>query len=349
MTINKRVLSEDAAAGAVSAGGVAIAPMPLLSSMVKRPTTSNVAAPKPKKKAKKPKVLSSIFASIQEASDPTDSSLSGMDEAGVISKLKGLSNREKVRGLNTVTYGLEDDDGNITRIVLQSDDAQRFEQALQQMLSPAENEDRDVATEIPEILFKLKDEFNIVDVQWPEFREDEEETQVASPDAPQTDAGTTDSPDGQAPTDGDIMGGEIDGQQSTGDATDDQAGGLLTSIIAMMRTDAEARKAEAEARMAEAKQKEAKTSIEQAMAKVKQQEELMDMDAYDKSQREEQSEIKKLAQLARWRRMVQDGESEDQDLSTYVSDEDEEQLRSNRLRNRIDPKELAKYIAKRVR
>jgi hypothetical protein len=223
------------------------------------------------------------------------------------------------------------------------------------MLSPAENEDQDVAYEIPEILFKLKDQFNVVDVQWPEYHEDEEEDQVATPNDPN--AAQPEGEPGAEPNPGDQQDANslgLDDQAGAGaddmgdSGAGEDTGSLLQQVISMMTADAEARKADAEARKAEAKQREAKNTVEQAMAQVKQQEQMMDMDAYQKAQREQQKETKQLAQLARWRKMVQNGD-DDQDLSTYISDEDEEAVHRSSLRNRVDPKQLAKFIVSRMR
>ena len=127
-------LKEDAAGGAVGAGGVAAAATPLFASMVKRSVPD---APKPdtKKKSKKKKGLG-----LQEAFDdmgmqgqvdpsagsPRASSDPSFDASGVVSKLKGLENKEKQDYRDTVSFGLEDDNGGLVRVSVRTEQAQDF-------------------------------------------------------------------------------------------------------------------------------------------------------------------------------------------------------------------------------
>lgn len=290
-------LKEDAAGGAVGAGGVAAAATPLFASMVKR-SVPETKQPGDTKKSKKKKGLG-----LQEAFDdigmqgqtdpaagsPRTASDPSFDASGIVSKLKGLENKEKQDYRDTVSFGLEDDNGGLVRVSVRTEQAQDFEKALQSYMA---DEDEDL--EIAEILFKLRDQFDIVDVQWPEVEEDEEEDMSLA----QTGDASGMPPDGELPPGDEDMLGADAGMPPGGD---DQATSVLTQVIDMMKADAEARKAEARAREAEAKAKEAESVVNQAMAKVKQEEQFLDMDTYNKAKKDEEREAKRLAQLAKWK------------------------------------------------
>lgn len=75
---------------------------------------------------------------------------------------------------DTVTYGVEDDQGNLMKITVKSDIAKDFEDRLSQEIQKNAEFESDI-NKIPnrntpsmaEVLFKLKDEFEIIDVEFP--------------------------------------------------------------------------------------------------------------------------------------------------------------------------------------
>lgn len=75
---------------------------------------------------------------------------------------------------DTVTYGVEDDQGNLMKITVKSDIAKDFEDRLAQEIQKNAEFEADI-NKIPnrntpsmaEVLFKLKDEFEIIDVEFP--------------------------------------------------------------------------------------------------------------------------------------------------------------------------------------
>lgn len=389
----KTAIKEDAAGGAVGGGAIAMCAMPLFSTLVKRSApeirTIKWNTSKRKKSSKKKKTLGIKEAFYQMSEDTsamnidmsanagdTDSS-SSFDPSAVISKLKGLENKDRQDRRNTVSFGLEDENGGVVRVSVSTDQAQEFEKALQSFMSDSER-DTDAVPEIAEVLFKLKDKFDIVDVQWPDVHEDEEENiQVGGGDQAQ----------GGAQPQGDGSDIQLDGDQAAtpdagaGDVTppagdDGQVKDLLTQVIDMMKADAEARKAEARAREAEAKTKEADTIVQQTLSKVKQEEQFLDMEQYNKARKEEEREAKRLAQLAKWKHDMSrdEGIGDDDDLTadraqslaatSVVKQGGEEEERSPRLprpakvqadkpvrtlRGRVHPHDLASFILSRVK
>lgn len=333
---------EDAAGGAVCAGDVASVAAPLMASTFKRavPPTEPVKVIKIGKKAPKQKkrkgLRETFYAALgEEAPAQTDE---------VVAKLKSLENRESVDNRDTVTFGLEDDGGKIVRVTVRADQAENFERALQSAMSDDPTQPR---VEIAELLFDLKDEYDIVDVDWPEIEEDEEESQQLKQPAADS---------AEVPPDADSMGdSEPDIPDVGADSTEASTKDLLTQVIDMMRADADARKADARAREAEAREREAEAASRQAMARVKQEEQLLDMETYNKAKKEEDREAKRLAQLAKWKHDVdaEHGITDEPDFSsmptTMSGEENEERTRKSTVTKRVHPHDIANFILKRVK
>jgi hypothetical protein len=263
-------LQEDAAGGAVGGGAVASSATPLFATMVRRsymPKISvlgNVVKPK---RAKKKRTIG-----VTEAFH---------DASSVMSQLKSLETKADAHEEQLTTFGLEDEHGNVVKVSVPHEEAGDFEKALRSKI----RDDDDTAVEIAEVLFDLKNDFTIVDIEWADVVEDEEP--IVDPNAPE-----------EQPVDseGDVPVDEVPPEPDTESVTS-----LLVQVIDMMRADAEARAADAEARKAEAKAKEADAVSTQAAAKVRQEEQILDMEAHEKEQRELNKEAKRLAKLAKWK------------------------------------------------
>lgn len=98
------------------------------------------------------------------------------DMNDVSSRLKDIDKAAE-GGDDTVTYGVEDDEGNLMKITVRSDQASDFEERLSKEIhdnAEFSNEINDISGKKPdksmaEVLFRLKDEFDIVDVEFPEI------------------------------------------------------------------------------------------------------------------------------------------------------------------------------------
>lgn len=357
-----RRISEDAAGGSTGAGSVAGTRGLLFNapaSMIKRFTSDfnkdYNSKPVDGKKAKKKGLgLAEAFAGLNEDGDDQ------FDQTEVISKLKGLENKEKTDARDTVSFGIEDDDDQIVRVTVRSDQAEQFEKALQSVMAEMDEDDSS-KTEIAEILYKLKDHFDIVDVVWPEVQEDEEEgdqqfgNEQGAPggdgleglEDPNAAADPNADPNAEGGELGDLgdMGGEVG-------AGEGDVQGLLGQVIDMMKADAEARKADAEARIADAKQREQEAGHKTALAKIKQEEQFLDMDDYSKKQKEQDKEAKRLAQLAKWKSQMgsegNTGATADTDMGLPPQDNtmsgSEEEETTRHIRGRSTPNDLARRI-----
>jgi len=250
-----------------------------------------------------------------EAGNLKEAVESTFDQADVISKLK-QSERANVTDEETTTFALEDEDGIIIKVTVRKDQAEDFEAALGMALAAKdEDEDNDnTGQEIAEVLFDMKDRFEIVDVDFPAIPEDEEEEG-------QTVEGEGDDLDIEGEggdEEGDDMDMEADDMDMEADTDEADAGTALTQVIDMMKADAEAKKAEAEARTAEAKAEESRYAAQASVAKVKQEEQILDMESHNDRKKKENEEAKRLAQLAKYKHEM-DAEGED---DTYPEEEE---------------------------
>lgn len=356
-------LIEDAAGGAVGGGDVAAAATPLFAKLSKRDLPTKIHIKKKPKKAKPSGLaLSENFKRLHEIDDAHRRGQSTFDTTEVVSKLKSLENKNQVEKRDTQAFVLEDDDGNGVKIWVRADQAANFEAALNAYLSELAQDEKRGTPEIAEILFKLKNNFDIVDVEWPEVVEDEEQ-EVALAGGEEQAPGEEGMPgeggeEGMPELD---VGGDVGGEEDVKS--------LLTQVIDMMKADAEARKAEAHARAAEAKAREQEIGRETINAKVKQEERILDMENYEKKQKEADKEAKRLAKLAQWQHDMErdEGETFADDTGSPMSgvplerEEEETHLRrplpqkaqpSNRgstIKGRVNPADVANFILNRVK
>jgi len=97
---------------------------------------------------------------VPNASDESDNLAA--DETAVINK---LDRSVKFDEVDTVTFGLETDDGKIVKVYVNAEQAEAFEKALATKLGEIDD--------IEEVLNELSKEYEIVDVEWPEEGGDE--------------------------------------------------------------------------------------------------------------------------------------------------------------------------------
>lgn len=304
-----------------------------------------------------------------------DSNLKGQnpestfDPADVMSKLRDAE-KQTDTDEDTVPFGMEDEDGNVIKVYVRADQADEFETALGSMLAGEDEEGDDDdeidAMEIAEVLFKLKDKFDIVDVEWPEIEGDEEEEQQMAPGAEggmpgeggegmPGEGGEMGGPGGEM--DMDAEGGEgmedLEGEGGEGEMDMDAEGGAestLQQVIDMMKKDAEARAAEAEARAAEARAKEAEANATAAASKVSQEEQVLDAEAYEKDKKSEKDEVENLSKIARMKH-----DQATQQEAGLAAEEDEEEIIRQRMLNRdrsespISVQKLAAELLQRLR
>jgi len=270
------------------------------------------------------------------------------DASDVLSKIDSAQKQERMND-DTTAFGLEDDEGNLVKVFVKTDQAEEFEDTLASMLAGqlADDGDPDAentgAKEIAEILYELKDKFDIVNVEWPGVETDEEEEQeVVAPDAGAEGGaaapaggmeGGMEGGEGGAEVAGDELGlGDeedlegIGGEEGDMEA-DDDAKSALQAVIDVMKADAEAKMADANAREAEARAKEAEYSAQGAAHKVKREEQVYDMEAAEKDEKGRKKEGEQQAKLARFQHSkAQDAEANLSFESVEEEDDDSEEI-----------------------
>ncbi len=365
MSLMKELITESAAGGATTAGGIA-GFRGAIGGMNRRQRNKKRGVEQKVRHTLKP--VGTFYALKLVETEQT------FDPADVIAKMSAAENKAK-DGQDTKTFALEDEDGNIVKVSVAADEADDFEDALSRSLhgdgdgsvTDGEGEIEGSALEIAEILFKLKDRFTIVDVAWPQVEEDQEE----------------DATEANAETMGDMEGGEEggdaladDGEEGMGDEEGlegedgmDAEGGeeydqmsALSQVIDLLKSQQDAQRAEADAKTAEANAKRAEAERDEAMAKVRQEEQILDMETYYKKEKEGDKEAKRLAQLARWKHdMAADNEAEPQmsvsksEVSVEQEEDDAGTVDIYRRKvdanedGKLDPKEFIRYLFKHLR
>lgn len=232
---------------------------------------------------------------------------SEFDPADVISKLKTAAKAAEDHNADTTAFALEDEEGAMVKVWVPDDQADDFQTSLEAALSRSDDDedDQNDQLEIAEVLWKLRKDFDIVDVEWGEIEEDQEETVTPPAEGGGVATGEEGATgvEGEAPAEGEGMEGEGEGE---GEMTAGAEGGeseatALQQVIDMMKADARARKAEAEAEQAKAEAEAAKYAAQAAEQKVKQEEEILDMEAYYDAEKKEKQEAERLAKLAKYR------------------------------------------------
>lgn len=239
-----------------------------------------------------------------------------------LAKISNAAKQSQETSNNTVTFGLEDDKGGIIKVFVDAEQSSEFEEELAKQLEVDMKK-----VEIAELLFNLRNEFNIVNIVWPKIIDDAVEEEEVSKDSSaenklsnefnQSGEGgeQPEGQDGMDPNDPNNQNPEEPGAHDAGEndidvnalPAQDTAGGsgdnqqTIQSILSMLSADAEAKKADADARAAEARAREAEMMARAAEAKIKSEEQILDMEAYNKRQTTEKGETRKLAKLAKYR------------------------------------------------
>lgn len=266
--------------------------------------------------------------------------------ADVVSKLDAAEKKVRAED-DTVSFGLEDEEGRLVRVYVRAEQAPEFEIALASLLGAADENDDDVnsSLEIAEVLFDLKTRFEIVDVNWGDIEADEEEEQEVEGDEADLEGGEEgdmdaemQAPDGEM---GDEMGGDMMGDMG---GEDEAMKSTLQQVIDMLKSNAEAQKAEADARAAEAKAKEAEYAAKSAESKIRQEEQVLDMEAYYKNKQDQDKEAKRLAKLAKFKHdQAADAESS-LSSSSYSFESVEEECEEEEEEDVLTPLEVARLI-----
>lgn len=161
--MTRHTIKEDAAGGSVGAGAIAVAPTRMGGGMRKRQSLKQYLAGYYSNIKNKLQLTQVNMAPIKEYYDLGD----------VVSKLKGLE-RSNSKKQDNVIYGVEDDDGNVMKITVKKEQAKDFEYRLARDMADAKEDNLSGKEKVSlaELLYDLKDEFDIVDVDFPKIPKD---------------------------------------------------------------------------------------------------------------------------------------------------------------------------------
>jgi hypothetical protein len=259
-----------------------------------------------------------------------------IDLNDVISRLRGAQRTAAGYNDDVISYGVEDDNGNIMRITIRSKQAKDFEYILARELEKyKENrlngsfvDDKSLA----EILFDLKNKFEIVDVKFPiiptdvvynanqttkvtpeqESQEEnfsDDETLESDPEQKFSKEFEKDEESGGIPSD-DEESGENENEEDEMPSGEDVAKdfeepqnnetSLLKNIIDMIKSQADAAKATAEAEAEKARAKQAEFTALGVQSSLEREEKMAKVKAQIEEQKEKEKRAKEIAELARY-------------------------------------------------
>lgn len=204
------------------------------------------------------------------------------------------TNTKDNQNTTSTVFGLDDSKGNIIKVYVKDEQAKKFEETLASKMREI-NPDDPYAPEVAEILFDLRKQFDITNIEWPTYSEDEEQ------ETDQFDTNSEQLPPGDE---------GLDPNAATTPAPSSDPSEMMNSVIQAMMADSEARRQESLARAAEARAKEAEAAARMADNKLKAEEEVADMEAYYDTQNSEKKEAKKLAKLAKYRHTLKQDENQ---------------------------------------
>jgi hypothetical protein len=256
----------------------------------------------------------------------------------VFAQLSNFENQNSVEDGEVTTYGVEDDKGNLMKVTILNTQAEDFEAYISAYLSTLKDFDNQGVDleeiSLAELLYKLKDLFDIRDVEFPNIPDDivynADEASENIEDIPvedDLDMGDADMEMGdedELNVDADMEdGGDLDldldmegeGEEEFGDEFSDdesvedfeETGGettmqsLLMGVLDMLSKTAEKEKAQAEAEAEKARAEQAEYTARAVDATLANKEELVAMQAEKDKQKKREKEAKKQADLATYR------------------------------------------------
>lgn len=230
------------------------------------------------------------------------------DVASVKSALRSVQRRQEIED-TTTAFAFEDDAGHLVKVYVAKDKADDFKQALGAMLDDAERNDLEIA----EVIYKLHQSFDIVNVEWCDgsIAEDEEQSSPSDDIENNVDAEIKGFPDNEDPGDVEATDqSDPDDVSSTDDMTADistSLGGdsdnvqLMNKLLSLLQSKTDAERAKADAEKAKADVEASKVAAQAAQHYASSQEEVLDMDNFNKRQQEDKREATLQSKLIRYR------------------------------------------------
>ena len=220
-----------------------------------------------------------------------------VDATEIVSKIRAAQQSNKLE-TQSVILGLQDEHGGIVKVYIPPDVAEEFEAAVADMLAT----DRDKKKlDVVEMLYNLKDRFDILYVEWPNEEENDElevDAPTGSADGKATDEQPVDNLNDEFDAGDTPDAGNELGTDTTPPAPADLAMTALDKVIAVLQANAEAQKAEADARTKEAAVREVEAANDLARTKMNAQLKVLDVERWEKRKKDEKAEANMIKRMA---------------------------------------------------
>lgn len=199
-------------------------------------------------------------------------------------------------------FGLQDDSGNVIKVTVARSDGPDFENALANLLA-----DNESGKEVAEIIYILQQQFEVLDVDWNQEIEGDEEPIV---EADGDDEQPLDSePSVELPTeDGDAEATELPDVTDADELTPEEPPvdtastiDLIQSVIDLLKQETEARAASVAVDKAKAESELADVEHNKLNQEIAQHQEIADMEQSEEIEREETKQNRLVARLAKFR------------------------------------------------
>lgn len=257
------------------------------------------------------------------------------DMESVFSRLASMEKAGQSKRTEGTTFGIEDDNGNLMKVTVRADQAEEFEQEVARYLAdiktnvenlPASKTAKNIS--IAELLFNMKDKFDIIDVEFPKIPGDviynadkatyktgnmdigAMGTEGKSEDNPMDPLDLTDfeEPQSQKAAPGDTDMGtkdELADAESVEDFPEETEGStegsILAKVIDMLKAQAESEVERAKAEAEKARAEQARYTAQATQFAMKDQEEQLRYELEMEEQKKREKEAKKMAELAKHR------------------------------------------------
>lgn len=256
------------------------------------------------------------------------------DIESVFSRLASMEKAGQSKRTEGTTFGIEDDNGNIMKVTVRADQAEEFEQEVARYLAdikmsvenmPASKTDKNIS--MAELLFNMKDKFDIIDVEFPKipgdviYNADKATYNAGNMDTTGMGAGDEmeDNPmdpldltDFEEPAAGegepaDDMGleDELGDAESVEDFPEEteasDEGSILAKVIDMLKAQAESEVERAKAEAEKARAEQARYTAQATQFAMKDQEEQLRYELEMEEQKKREKEARKMADMAKHR------------------------------------------------
>lgn len=325
----KKKLRETAAAGATGAGSIAVrTDNSRLGGMQTRMSLKDFMVDFYGRLNNRNKFHQVKLESISNYENLTESTKYPFQLNTTLSKMSAAEIDGSYEKKDTVSFGVEDDNGNIMVVTVPLTQAESFERRVAQTLADVlefkktgRGEDKNLA----ELLYELKDEFTIVDAQFPTIPKDAIYNADEISTLPESDEdmgmegddeeGFEDDEEGLDDLEGEEgLEGEEDeledlGDEEVGDEFDEETDkeSLLKSVLAMINTQNEKEIAQANAEAEKAKARQAEMAMKSAQGALENEEEMIAAEAEMEAEKDREKEAKKMAELAKYKYKQQKG------------------------------------------